>query len=89
MPQSTQRAPNSRSTQLFINYVNNQQLDGEGFAPVGVVIDGSQYLLRVHDPTPGNPQGVDQTKYETLGNTWIREQYPEINFIKSTAVRIP
>ena len=78
---------NSRTTQLFFNYKNNSGLDSQGFAPVGIAIEGTQYLDRVHDPTPGNPNGVDQNDYETKGNAWIRSQYPEINFIKKATIR--
>ena len=73
--------PNTRTTQLFINYVDNSRLDSMGFAPVGKVVAGSKYLDRVFDPTPGSSGGVDQQSYETKGDTWIHEQYPEINFI--------
>jgi len=31
-------APNSRSTQLFINYVDNSRLDGMGFSPFAEVL---------------------------------------------------
>jgi peptidyl-prolyl cis-trans isomerase A (cyclophilin A) len=48
-------APNSRTTQLFMNYGDNPQLDGQGFPPVGVVTSGTEYLSRVYDPTPGDP----------------------------------
>jgi cyclophilin family peptidyl-prolyl cis-trans isomerase len=79
--------PNTRTTQLFINYKDNGALDAQGFAPVGKVTEGSEYLSRVHDPTPGDSNGVDQEAYSTKGDTWIREEYPEINFITKATIR--
>jgi len=43
-------APNSRTTQLFINYVDNARLDGMGFAPFGEVEgDGMAVVKRIFD----------------------------------------
>lgn len=73
--------PNTRTTQLFINYVDNPNLDGQGFAPFGMVVKGMDACSAIFNPTPGNSNGVDQTQYMTLGNKWIKQQYPKITFI--------
>ena len=65
---------NTRTTQLFINYVDNTQLDAQGFAPFGKVIAGLDVAEAVFNPTPGNSGGVDQGLYRTLGNEWILEE---------------
>jgi cyclophilin family peptidyl-prolyl cis-trans isomerase len=78
--------PDTRTTQLFFNYKDNTELDAQGFAPIGIAVVGTEYLDRLHDPTPGDSNGVNQTAYEEGGDAWIREHYPEINFIKSTSV---
>eukprot|EP00754_Rhynchopus_humris_P025116 Rhum_TRINITY_DN14932_c15_g1::Rhum_TRINITY_DN14932_c15_g1_i1::g.129780::m.129780 len=75
--------PNTRTTQLFINYVDNTFLDSQGFAPFGVVTKGLDVAVAIFNPTPGNTGGIDQGSYETKGNTWLKAQYPKANFIKS------
>jgi peptidyl-prolyl cis-trans isomerase A (cyclophilin A) len=79
--------PNTRSSQVFINYIDNSRLDEMGFAPFGEVIEGLEETAElVHNPTPGDSNGVDQEQYEFLGNDWIRQQYPVINFIQTGSV---
>ena len=46
--------PNTRTTQLFINYGNNAFLDSQGFAPVGKIIQGMDVVERICDKYSGN-----------------------------------
>jgi len=78
--------PNSRTTQVFINYGDNSRLDAMGFAPFGVVVSGLDVAVNVHNPTPGDSNGVDQGDYEKKGNSWIEEKYPGINFINRAVI---
>src|SRR5579859_4981778 len=39
--------PNTRTTQLFINFAENTRLDGMGFAPFGTVIDGMDVVDKI------------------------------------------
>ena len=43
--------PNTRSTQIFINYGDNSRLDKMGFAPFGTVITGLEIASKAFNPT--------------------------------------
>ena len=73
--------PNTRTTQLFINYIDNPFLDAQGFAPIGRVIRGFEVAEAVFNPTPGDQGGVSQAQYRANGISWIRENFPGINSI--------
>ena len=78
--------PNTRTTQLFINLKDNAGLDSQGFAPFGTIVHGMDVVRAIHNPTPESSGGVDQYLYETKGDDWIRQQYPNINFITNGTV---
>lgn len=73
--------PDTRTTQLFINYVDNAQLDTSGFSPFAIVTSGFDTALAITNPTPGDSDGVSQFKYTKLGNKWILDAYPNISLI--------
>jgi len=78
--------PNTRTTQLFINYKDNKNLDAQGFAPFGTVTSGMATAVTVNNPTPGLSGGIDQGEYEAKGNDWVKKTYPKTNFIVTATV---
>jgi len=79
--------PNTRTTQVFVNYADNIGLDSQGFAPFGKVISGMDVLQKVYNPTPGSSGGANQDMYESKGQSWITKQYPKINSIIGVKVQ--
>src|SRR5580692_5989420 len=47
--------PNSRSTQLFINYGDNSRLDASRFAPFGKVTKGMEVVDKIYSGYGGEP----------------------------------
>ena len=53
------RGPNTRTTQIFINYGDNSMLDGQGFSPFAKVVEGMDVVDKLHaDYGEGAPQGM-------------------------------
>ncbi len=85
--------PNSRSTQLFINYRDNSNLDLQGFAPVGRVIEGMEVVDQLHSgygeiaDLEGN--GPDTRYMEYEGNRYLEENFPDLDHIISATLAEP
>eukprot|EP01060_Flectonema_neradi_P011931 TRINITY_DN18874_c0_g1_i1.p1 TRINITY_DN18874_c0_g1~~TRINITY_DN18874_c0_g1_i1.p1 ORF type:complete len:232 (+),score=53.77 TRINITY_DN18874_c0_g1_i1:62-697(+) len=79
--------PDTRTTQLFINYQDNKALDMQGFAPMGQVVSGMDAARAVYNPSPGKPGGVDQQQYERKGNSWLKTKIPKINCITKCYIK--
>jgi peptidyl-prolyl cis-trans isomerase A (cyclophilin A) len=75
-------APDSRSTQLFINLGNNQALDGQGFTPFGKVVEGMDVVSQINTEYGENSPDV-QGRFQSQGNAFITKRYPKIDFIKA------
>ena len=72
--------PNTRTTQIFFNKVNNKFLDGQGFAPFGKVISGLEEVIdNINEEYGEKPnQGMIQQR----GNEYLKE-FPRLSFIKT------
>lgn len=77
-------APNSRSTQIFINYGDNSSLDSQGFAPFGQVISGMEAVDKFY--TYGRQNVPDQGRITAEGNAYLQKEYPKLDFIKKATI---
>jgi peptidyl-prolyl cis-trans isomerase A (cyclophilin A) len=83
---------NTRTTQVFINLVDNKRLDSMGFAPFGQVTDGMNVVEMMYDQYgEGAPQGSgpDQDQIEKQGKPYLDKGWPKLDSIKTTAIISP
>jgi peptidyl-prolyl cis-trans isomerase A (cyclophilin A) len=82
--------PNSRTTQVFINYVDdNSKLDPMGFAPFGEVVEGMDVvdsLYKGYGEGAPRGRGPDQGRVQARGNAYLEKQFPELDGIKSATI---
>lgn len=81
--------PNSRTTQVFINFANNSNLDSSGFAPFGRVVEGMGSVEDIYsDYGEGAPRGrgPDQQTIQTQGNAYLTASFPEMDYINRATI---
>jgi peptidyl-prolyl cis-trans isomerase A (cyclophilin A) len=81
--------PNTRTTQLFINYGDNTNLDAMGFAPIAQVIDGMAVVDSLYaNYGEGAPDGggPSQERIATEGNAYLQKDFPMLDFIRRARV---
>ena len=81
--------PNTRTTQMFINFGDNARLDSSGFSPFGKVTDGMNVVESIYsgygEGAPGG-MGPDQGLVQSRGNKYLRADFPKMDYIKSAAL---
>ena len=80
---------NTRTTQLFINLADNQNLDGMGFAPFGKVVQGmdvvQQFYSGYGEGAPGG-HGPDQGRITNEGKAYLDKNFPLLDSIKAGVI---
>ena len=82
-------APNSRSTQIFINYRDNSSLDRQGFAPFGEVTSGMDVVDKLYSGYgEGAPsgRGPEQGKIQAEGNAYLVKDFPKLDYVKKATI---
>jgi peptidyl-prolyl cis-trans isomerase A (cyclophilin A) len=84
--------PDTRSTQLFINYGDNSRLDGLGFAPIGRVVRGMAVADRFfsdYGETAPTGQGPEFPCMLTGGRAYLERRFPRLDgIVKATLVAV-
>ena len=75
--------PNTRTTQLFINFGNNAGLDGQGFAPFGEVTEGMEVVDMIYS---GYGEQPDQGAIQAQGKAYLDARFPKLDHITSATI---
>jgi peptidyl-prolyl cis-trans isomerase A (cyclophilin A) len=81
--------PDTRTTQVFINFADNGRLDTSGFAPFGKVVTGLNIIdslfAEYGEGAPGGA-GPSQPRMQDEGNAYLNRDFPKLDYIKSAKI---
>jgi peptidyl-prolyl cis-trans isomerase A (cyclophilin A) len=82
-------SPDTRTTQVFINFGDNSNLDSMGFAPFGRVVSGMDAVDKIYSGYgEGAPRGrgPDQGRTQMEGNAYLTKEFPKLDYIKKATI---
>ena len=77
--------PNTRTTQLFVNYENNAGLDGKGFSPFGRVVEGME-VVESFNAEYGSTPASNQQHIGEQGDAFLEKNFPNLDAILSATI---
>jgi peptidyl-prolyl cis-trans isomerase A (cyclophilin A) len=81
--------PDTRTTQVFINFGDNSRLDKDGFAPFGIVITGMDVVDKLYSGYgEGAPagKGPEQGRIQKEGNAYLTSAFPNLDYVKKATI---
>jgi peptidyl-prolyl cis-trans isomerase A (cyclophilin A) len=81
--------PNTRTSQVFINFGDNTSLDGQGFSPFGRVVSGMDVVDKLNaEYGEGAPRGrgPDQARLQAEGNAYLQRDFGKLDFVKKATI---
>ncbi len=81
--------PNTRTTQIFISYGDNSNLDSQGFSPFGQVVSGMKVVDSLYsgygEGAPGG-RGPNQIRVQSEGNAYLASSFPNLDYVKKATI---
>ena len=81
--------PNTRTSQVFINFGDNSRLDQSGFAPFGRVVSGMNVVEAINaeygEGAP-NGRGPNQSRIQSEGNAYLSKDFSRMDYIKKATI---
>ena len=76
--------PNTRTTQVYVNFGDNSRLDRQGFAVFGEVVAGMTTV--VDELYRGYPDVPSQDSIARQGNAYLTRKYPRLDGVEKARV---
>ena len=80
---------NTRTTQVFVSYGDNSNLDSQGFSPFGQVVSGMKVVDSLYsgygEGAPGG-RGPSQARVQSEGNAYLASSFPNLDYIKKATI---
>ena len=85
--------PGTRTTQLYINRVDNTRLDAQGFAVIGSVVEGMDVVDELYsgygESSGGGMRAGKQDKLFTEGNGYLDREFPRLDKLLRATIEDP
>ncbi|AMN41942.1 peptidylprolyl isomerase [Rhodoplanes sp. Z2-YC6860] len=81
--------PNTRTSQVFINFADNANLDNSGFAPFGRIVSGMDVVDKLNaEYGEGAPRGrgPDQGRIQMEGNAYLNKEFSRLDYVKKATI---
>ena len=81
--------PNTRTSQVFINFGDNASLDSQGFSPFGRIVTGMEVVDKLNaEYGEGAPRGrgPDQSRMQMEGNAYLTKDFGRLDYVKKATI---
>jgi peptidyl-prolyl cis-trans isomerase A (cyclophilin A) len=81
--------PDSRTSQVFINFADNSALDPQGFSPFGQVTSGMTVvdaLFNGYGEGAPSGRGPEQGRIQREGNAYLKREFPKLDYVKKATI---